>query len=399
MPIEKLAQIKARIKPHTLRKAAITAEQLQRRYSVLLDPSRPANLLNVVRWYSKQDALTRTALDNAQPLTWLKHLLDKRAKSGSARLPWHLTALIIEEYAKSSYPPLQSIPEGREVTEEETPGTSSLDNSTSSPSNSKASPGLGGSSSWSWVANQTLEPSLSRKRQDTNEDIVSFEPQVDSGRSSAGGDSRRSSYDFKHGRKQSVAHTSLDSPGSSLRNVSVGNYGLSTTPSSRMREFANRMRRRPYARSEEALSSGRNSISEQSHGEDGGLSGKGRRRSRPLSLQSPTGVGGGVISDADEHATRDIDVHSDCDGSKTARDPTGSMHFGEQTITGKESEEHLSSSNTSALPTAKPKPIRRLRGRRQSLPSLDQLLLHEQEKQQQQATEEQERREYKHKLQ
>ncbi len=384
------------MKPHTLRKAAITGEQLQRRYSVLLDSSRPAtNLLSAVRWYNQQDPLVRTALDNAQPLTWLKHLLDKRATPGSARLPWHLSALIIEEYAKALYPPLQPIPEDREIPDGTTPATSSQGNSTSSPP--KTSPQVSASkSTWSWAVSQSLEPSLSRKRQELSEDIVSFEPQVDSGRSSAGGDSRRSSYDFMHGRKQSLAYT-VESPGSSLRNASLGSYGMS--PSSGrtpLRDFASRMRRKPHDRSEEALSSARNSISEQSHGEEAASPGKrGKKRARPLSLQHSVVVDG-IASDGD---VRSKDGFSDADGAQTARDPAGSMHFGERTITGKESEEVLPPPTTPSPPAAKPRPIKRLRGRRQSLPSLDQLLVREQEKQQLQASEEQERREYQHKLQ
>ncbi|KAI0752206.1 hypothetical protein BC629DRAFT_1739397 [Irpex lacteus] len=183
---EKLAQIKARVKPHTLRKAAITGEQLQRRYSVLLDSTRPAT----------------TFFRRPLPLTWLKHLLDKRATPGSARLPWHLSALIIEEYAKALYPPLQPIPEDREIPDGTTPATSSQGNSTSSPPKLRLK----------FLALEALGLGL----------CLSHWNHLCPGRDkNSGGDSRRSSYDFMHGRKQSLAYT-VDSPGSSLRNASLG---------------------------------------------------------------------------------------------------------------------------------------------------------------------------------
>ncbi|KAI0347755.1 hypothetical protein BDW22DRAFT_1424023 [Trametopsis cervina] len=384
---DKLAHIKARVKPHTLRKAALTAEQLQRRYSVLLDPARPGtNLLSAVRWYNQQDSLVRTALDSAEPLTWLKHLLDKRAYPGSSRPPWHLTALAIEEYAKAAYPPLQSIPEDSELPSGPTPLVSQLGSSVAS-SAEKSTRQSGSSYPWSW-SSPPLEPSLSRKRVDT-EDGISFEPQIDSGRSSVGGDSRRSSFDFMNSRKQSLSHGAADSPGSSLRSGSVGAYGMSVTNGRvNFRDLASRVRRKPYERSEEALSSARNSISEHSHGEDMSPV-KGRKRTRPTSLSRPIGIDP-IVSDGEQG--QDDGMGHNSDGALTARTEQGPMHSAEATVTASETP-HTPPQDLRA------RPIDRLRPRRKSLPSLNQLLLREQEKQQLHATEEQERREYEHKLQ
>ncbi|KAI0697560.1 hypothetical protein BC835DRAFT_1337723 [Cytidiella melzeri] len=399
---EKLAQIKARVKPHTVRKAAMTAEQLQRRYSVLLDPSRPAaNLLSAVRWYNRQETIVRTALDNAQPLTWLKHLLSKRTSAAATRPPWHLTALIIEEYAKATYPLLQPIPEDTEMPEGimVTPATSPMSNSVIASPGRTSSGQSGSSRSWSWMAPHSLEPSLSRRRGEFSEDGISFEPQVDSGRSSAGGDSRRSSYDLAVSHKQVLVHSTTESPGSSLRNESPALYGMSA-PSTRLnfRELANRVRRKPYERSEEALSSGRNSISEQSLGEEASPSGKRRKRTRPTSLKTPISIDGGS-SDAGENTAEGRQNHPDTDVPLTARAQQGSTHFAERTVTGADSPNTSSVPYTPPAAPAKPRAINRSRQRRRSLPALDQLLIHEQEKQQLQATEEQERREYEHKRQ
>ncbi|KAJ3853876.1 hypothetical protein EV368DRAFT_38016, partial [Lentinula lateritia] len=80
------------------------------------------NLLKVSKWYSAQDPLVRSSLEKAEPFIWLKHLEKKRNlkqpegeghkdKAGgeednakedftatTTRLPWHLSALIMEEY-------------------------------------------------------------------------------------------------------------------------------------------------------------------------------------------------------------------------------------------------------------------------------------------------------------
>lgn len=394
--------MKAKIKPHTLRKAAITGAQLQRRYAVLLDSTRPSiNILAGARWYSKQDQVVRTALDNAQPLTWLKHLLEKRG--ASARIPWHVTAVTLEEYAKAMYPALQPIPEDGVPTDGQTPLTSPPGHSATS-SGSKSTSQSPSNRSWSLSAPpQALEPSLSRKRAETFDDTVSFEPHVDSGRSSAGGDSRRSSLDFvNHNRRGSLAYGLSDSAGSSLRNSALNNYGMSPS-SSRMnfRDFATRMRRKQFEKSEEALSSAHNSISEQSLEDEASPTkgkGKGKKKSRrPSSLQPPKGDG--PTSDKDDSLAIQPGPASG-DGPLTARQEQQGFHTSEPTLTAPTSGDLSSGLQTPSFSPSKSQPqpsANVLRLRRMSLPSLGQLLVHEEEKRLLQADEEQERNEYEHK--
>lgn len=385
--------MKTKLKPHTIRKAAITGEQLQRRYAVLLDPAQPSiNVLSAARWYSQQDAVVRTALDNAQPLTWLKHLLEKRGAS-SVRLPWHVTAVTLEEFAKATNPPLQPIPEEGVIPDALVSAISPLGNSATS-SGSKSTSKSPSSRSWSLtLPPQALEPSLSRKRAETFDDTISFEPQVDSGRSSAGGDSRRSSLDVMHNRRGSLAYGMSDSAGSPFRNSVVNNYGMSPS-SSRMnfRDIASRMRRRQFEKSEEALSSAHNSLSEQSHEEASPT--KGNKRPPPTSFQSPK-LGEGSSDADDSHLVVGQGPLSE-NGPLTARQGA-TFHAADPTVTTLSPGDVSPEPRTPASSPAKPQRVNRFQYRRLSLPSLNQLLMHEQEKRQMQADEEQERREYENK--
>lgn len=55
------------------------------------------NLAQIARWHAGLGTETQAWLDSAEPLTWLKHLLDRR---GRRRSQWHVSALIVEEYIK-----------------------------------------------------------------------------------------------------------------------------------------------------------------------------------------------------------------------------------------------------------------------------------------------------------
>ncbi|KIL00977.1 hypothetical protein PAXRUDRAFT_112986, partial [Paxillus rubicundulus Ve08.2h10] len=97
---DRISRIKAEASPVTVRKAAIVSEQLGRRYNVIygsISSGGPVNLAKIARWYAGSGAQTRAWLDSAEPLTWLKHLLDRR---GNRRTDWHMSALIMEEYVK-----------------------------------------------------------------------------------------------------------------------------------------------------------------------------------------------------------------------------------------------------------------------------------------------------------
>ena len=409
---DKLARIKAKAKPHTLRKASITAEQLQRRYAVLLAPSKsgktPVTLLGAARWYSKQEPVVQTSLDNTEPLTWLKHLLEKRGKR-SVRLPWHLSAMIIEEYAKSLVrpEPMQTIPEdsaashGAAQTSDSSPLVISVVSPDSKPASKTPSSG-----SWSWSPPpQTLEPSLSRKRRSSKDDApVSFEPQVDSSKESPDPESGRSSIEPVAKETPAKTHNtvySTDSTRSSAHSsLFSASRGFAMSPASsrlQFRDFAKRMRRKQLNGSEDGLSSARNSISEHSHEDDIG-SPKRRPRSRPMSLQlkSPND---GTMSEGDRAGAMSLSDRGFSDGGEgpmTAKQGTPAVPMAE--LTARPDGRPMDSTALNLSPATRAKDFA-ARRRRMSLPSLDNLLLQEKERRRLQADEEAERQEYEHKAQ
>ncbi|KAI6153943.1 hypothetical protein BKA82DRAFT_4095625 [Pisolithus tinctorius] len=98
--IDRIARIKAEASATTVRKAVIVKEQLGRQYSVVFSSianGLTINLAEVVRWYFASTLDMRAWLDGAEPLTWLKHLLDNR---GNDRVRWRVSALLMEEYAR-----------------------------------------------------------------------------------------------------------------------------------------------------------------------------------------------------------------------------------------------------------------------------------------------------------
>jgi hypothetical protein len=98
---EKVARIRSKLTSTTLRKAAITSEQLQRRYAAVYRSERdPLNLARVARWYGAQPPIVKSALETAEPFTWLRHLERRRSVTVDRPLR-HVTALIVEEYLNS----------------------------------------------------------------------------------------------------------------------------------------------------------------------------------------------------------------------------------------------------------------------------------------------------------
>ncbi|RXW19155.1 hypothetical protein EST38_g6682 [Candolleomyces aberdarensis] len=99
---EKLEKMTTVMSVQTQRKAAITREQLGRRYKLFSEHS-PAvkrtassfNLLNVARWYAGVDTRVKQAIEKAEPFSWLKHLERNHTKD---RSEWHLSALVMEEF-------------------------------------------------------------------------------------------------------------------------------------------------------------------------------------------------------------------------------------------------------------------------------------------------------------
>lgn len=160
----KLAEIKATASPQTHRKAAIINDQLGRQYSFLsgcLDrTSGNVNLLTVARWFSNLDPIMQSTLGQAEPFTWLKHLHSHGATLPNG-VPWHLSALIMEEYVHSqqaSRDRINTIMEDRASTESSHPTTFFVPPGTSSRS--------------------SLRPSWSGDR--LHDGRVSFEPTLDS---------------------------------------------------------------------------------------------------------------------------------------------------------------------------------------------------------------------------
>jgi len=100
---EKLKRIQTIAAPQTSRKAAITKDQLGRRYKLLHDGlsarSSSFSLAKIARWYGSQDEIMMDTLCLAEPFTWLKHL--EKQGTRSIRSSWHLSALIMEEYYHS----------------------------------------------------------------------------------------------------------------------------------------------------------------------------------------------------------------------------------------------------------------------------------------------------------
>lgn len=250
----------------------------------------PVSLTKAVRWYANSEPNTQAWLDSAEPLTWLKHLLDKR---GGKRSKWHLSALIVEEYIKSNRID-SNLPIIRDYS---TQAGSLLSNpSLSIPSNHlypiRSTPSL----------QIPFRDSPGRIRSPDSHHDVSFEPRIDSAGSSADGD-HKSADDTNRSWRHNLS--SLIDPTRSIatsspypRQNSPG--GLSPASSLiRLPEFVHRMRRR---QSDDGSSSAINSQSEDYNGFPIGVAGRRRKRGsrkRPHEsssawqspLQSPYGSG------------------------------------------------------------------------------------------------------------
>ncbi|KAJ7070837.1 hypothetical protein C8F01DRAFT_1244533 [Mycena amicta] len=98
MHAAKLLQIRSKATPRALEKAAAARDQLGRRYNMVFN-AQSAGALNpvkVVRWFANQEDVVKASLEQAEPLMWLRDF-DKSRKQ-KHRSPWHLSALITEEY-------------------------------------------------------------------------------------------------------------------------------------------------------------------------------------------------------------------------------------------------------------------------------------------------------------
>ncbi|KAK0466458.1 uncharacterized protein EV420DRAFT_1511717 [Desarmillaria tabescens] len=104
----KLSRIKTVASPQTKRKRDITANQLQRQYGLIYNsiasdsPSCPFDILKVGRWWENVSVMTRTIIEQSEPFTWLRHLDARKMPAQQLHMPWHLTALIMEEYLSAA---------------------------------------------------------------------------------------------------------------------------------------------------------------------------------------------------------------------------------------------------------------------------------------------------------
>jgi hypothetical protein len=157
--------------------------------------SSPPNYAKVARWYGTQEPVVRSSLEKAEPFTWLKHL-DKRGSSTSDRLPWHLSALIIEEYLhaearQDSMNIMNSIPEDS-LHDVSPPLSPPIMNTQLIPNSSRTS------------SNYSLGQSLTK--QSSLEGRISFEPLVESTHHSMEVESRRRADSFNSPFNSSANH-------------------------------------------------------------------------------------------------------------------------------------------------------------------------------------------------
>ncbi|KAJ7103322.1 hypothetical protein B0H15DRAFT_975630, partial [Mycena belliarum] len=95
----KLLQIKTKASPRALEKASTACDQLGRRYHLIYNSlSSPTgfNISKVARWFNSQEDVVQASLEHAEPFTWLRD--SGKTPKAKERLPWYLSALIMEEY-------------------------------------------------------------------------------------------------------------------------------------------------------------------------------------------------------------------------------------------------------------------------------------------------------------
>ncbi|OCB87908.1 hypothetical protein A7U60_g5045 [Sanghuangporus baumii] len=103
---EKISRIKANLNEHTMRKAEITRDQLQRRYAAFdaahMSSGSNLNLADVARWYNRQGKTIKSQIAESESMPWLRHLTSKRdPRQQECRSPWNLSAMIVDHYVKS----------------------------------------------------------------------------------------------------------------------------------------------------------------------------------------------------------------------------------------------------------------------------------------------------------
>ncbi|KAF7303255.1 hypothetical protein MKEN_01289500 [Mycena kentingensis (nom. inval.)] len=100
MHAAKLLQIRTNASPRALEKAATTQDQLGRRYNLVYNSlaGEAFNPAKVVRWFSGQEDIIKSSLEQAEPFVWLRDFQRSRKQQQKSRSLWNLSALIMEEY-------------------------------------------------------------------------------------------------------------------------------------------------------------------------------------------------------------------------------------------------------------------------------------------------------------
>ncbi|TDL28266.1 hypothetical protein BD410DRAFT_739877 [Rickenella mellea] len=310
---DKILRIKAKASPQTLRKAEITSNQLQRRYDTLY-PSLgatqgPMNLAAVARWFSNQDDVFKRLIDDAEPLSWLRHLRHRPGAKAQGRLPWHLSALISEEYSRSHRDEeiMSTIPEDFSATDLNT--TSEFGVLTTSPMPMRSPTSRP-------TSFRSIDAIIPKRRR--SDDLISFEPHTQSRRNSLGNDSHkglekplrawRTSLQGKPDSPRSSLHAlpeRADSPLSSL--VSLTNappprqQDTASPTSSRhnLKDVVKRIGRRRQEQSDDGSSSAMDSLSEEPRA--GVNPRKARKRRRSSRLRGDDGLSADSGSDIEQH--------------------------------------------------------------------------------------------------
>jgi hypothetical protein len=139
-------------------------------------------LTDIVRWFDALDDSSKDIINEAEPLTWLRHL-HRDGQAASHRSSWIVTALVAEEFVKAI--------EGKDVVVAPAQEPSPLDNTSE-----EASARLRGLPVRSPQTRSRPESMQSAEAypygRQTPENAVSFEPTTGSRRSSGGNESRNS---------------------------------------------------------------------------------------------------------------------------------------------------------------------------------------------------------------
>ncbi|EJD03634.1 uncharacterized protein FOMMEDRAFT_166988 [Fomitiporia mediterranea MF3/22] len=193
---DKLTRIRQKANELTIRKAEITKDQLQRRYTALNASFTSAksrlNLVSVARWFDKQENVLKALIVENEPMPWLRHLLHGRGTNqGQRRLPspWNVSAMIVDEYMRSA-------------SDAEFVLTTEVADDNASEAGSSASAAIMRRPASGRASFRSFDGGSGRK----SDELLSFEPLSHSRRDSVGADSRASVDTQLKRWRQSLLH-------------------------------------------------------------------------------------------------------------------------------------------------------------------------------------------------